>query len=241
MKSIITALFLVFVVAVSGCPGLPTPPSNNSSPTGNAVLSSLNISNAANEIAKLPTLDNNSVSQFDSYKTFADNVNDIIKILKDKTKFDSIPTLGDTQADYDKVSKVVTEWAPLVGNYNRLVNSARKFNESDQSSVQEFYTSSAIFGAEASIIYAAAFYKPAYETVGIIYRGSGLQSLAFDCGPCVSVVLSQSHWLIRTAMVEASSKAVEYAINSFEALQNNSTTIQDFERNVGSFINNIGK
>jgi hypothetical protein len=240
-RSIALATLLMFIVAVSGCentnntPVVTVPPSSTA-PTGNDILASIDISIAANDIAKLPTLDNNSVSQFESYKAFADNVNDIIKILKDKTKFDSIPMLGVTQDDYTKFSNVVTEWAPLVGNYNKLIYSARNFNESNQSSVQEFYTSVAVFGFETSIIYTAAFYGPSYDSVGMIYRESGLQSLAFDCGPCVSVVLSDAHWFIRGALVEGSAKAFEAVV---DCMQENSITAENLGNITNCFVSKI--
>jgi hypothetical protein len=251
----ILAILIIGIVAVSCCPGLPTTPSNGNSstapsinsttasspaigsPTTGEILSSINIRTAASEIAKLQPLDNNSVSQFESYKSFADNVNDIISILKDKTKFDNIPTLDASLDGYKKFSNVVTKWAPLVGTYNKLVYSARNYNESNQSSVQEFYTSAATFGFETSIIYTAAFYSISYDSVGMIYRESGMQELAFVCGPCVSVVLSDAHWFIRGALVEGSSKAFESIV---DCMQENSITPENLGNITSCFANKIG-
>jgi len=219
-RSIVYVITIALIVSISGCTQPPVyipPQTQNSSESitglASSLVNSLNVKTAANEIAKLPTLDVDSIEQYEGYKTFAGDTNDIIRILREQTNFKDIPMLGETQEDFSKFLNVVEKWTPLIGNYNELVSSARNFDENNQSSVQKFYTTAATFAFETTIIYTAAFYGPSYNSVRAVYRGSGLQSLAFECSSCVSVVLSHAHWFVRTALVEASSKTFEAIVD----------------------------
>ncbi len=246
MKSKFALLFLIAVVVLTGCTTTtPKPPTI----TGNPILSDYAIGNvtknvndtvylAAESLSTLPLLDENSFNP-DGYKTFADYANYAAKILEEKTGLD-MPRLDSTQRGWDKFSKVVTEYAPLVGNYNNLIRAAKNLKENySESSLNNFYANSTIFGAEVSIIYFTAFADVTYQSVGVLYRASGIQAFAFKCGACISAALTESHWLLRTALVETSSKALESVINITEYIANNGISIQEFENAPVEVMNKI--
>lgn len=208
-------VMISLIVAISGCSQ--QVPSNNPTTiatTGQATTSESIEYSVPQQVAKLPVIDDKTINTYDGYKNFADNANYLMDILEDKTDF-KIPNRFDTTVEgYKKVSKVLTEYAPLIDNYNKLVNSSRNVKPGDSASLQTFYISASIFGAESTIVYVAAFAGPSYDAVGAVYRASGLQSLAFKCGSCVAVVLSEAHWFIRTALVEGSSQTFEGIMSS---------------------------
>jgi hypothetical protein len=152
---------------------------------------------------ELPLLDMDNVDNAESYKKFADNSNKLIKILNEQSDWFDIPELGD---DYSRASRFITEYAPLIKNYNEVILCAQEFNEEKtDENLQEFYIASTRFGYESVTIMGTIFYSASYQTVGTIYRASGLQTLAFKCPSCVSIALSELHWGIRTTLVETSS------------------------------------
>jgi hypothetical protein len=224
MNKRFVALLLAMIVMVSGCIGQPAEQAVQmpNLPTGSAVAVNDATYQAALEIAKLPLIDENTIETTDQYTRFGDAVNTAIKILKDKTSMD-IPYLDTSQAGYEKLSKFVNEWGPLVGSYNQLVMSAKNVKQNDELTINDFYKSSAIFGAEFGLIYVSVFSKVTYEGIGILYRATGMQTLAFKCGPCVAEVLSQAHWFVRTALVESSTQALHELINNLDVLQSNVT------------------
>jgi hypothetical protein len=156
--------------------------------------------------AALPSMDLNTVNSAESYKEFADNMNDLTFILNEQQDWFDIPTIDNGVQAWDKISKVLTEYTPLIENYNDVVFSAQKFtSQKNDTNLQEFYIASTRFGFETVTIMGAVFYTASYETVGAIYRASGAQALALKCSSCVSVALSTTHWTIRNSLVEASS------------------------------------
>lgn len=163
-------------------------------------------------------------------------MNDAIYVLREQTHFDEIPTLGKSQDDFSKFLTVIEEWSPLLNNYNELVLSARNFDEKNETSIKNFYTKSATFAFEATIIYVAAFYGPSYNIVGTIYRSSGIQTVAFTCGPCVSIVLSNAHWFVRSALVETSSKVFEILIDCMQTTDLSSVNLENV---TSCFINQV--
>lgn len=158
------------------------------------------------ELCKLPTLTSESINSYEAYKNFADKIDDAITILNNNQQF-NIPNLGTTYADYDKILKFLTEYEPLIKNYNDLIISADTYNKSRADvDLQNFYIAGSHFAFELTVISATVFYTASYQTVGAIYRASGLTTLATECPSCVSVVLSTTHWTIRNGLVEMSSQ-----------------------------------
>lgn len=155
------------------------------------------------KVSGLSLINLDNVNNAESYKEFADNTNNLIRILNEQSDWFNIPEIGD---DYSKVSQFITEYSPLIKNYNEVVYTARGFeaNKTDKN-LQDFYIASSRFGFETITIMGGVFYAPSFDTVGSIYRASGLQTLAFKCSTCVSIALQEVHWTIRTALVETSS------------------------------------
>ena len=99
-----------------------------------------------------------------------------------------------TREEYDRISNIVTKWTPIIGNYNNLVYSARAYDENDPETIKEYYKNIGLFCFEIAIIYTHIWWKPSYAIVGTLYRGSGLNRLAFKCPSAISYVLSTAHW-----------------------------------------------
>jgi len=157
------------------------------------------------EITKLPALDLETISSYEEYKEFATRINNLVVILDKQENF-NIPKLKLEHSDHNRILKFITEYGPLIKNYNEVIFSANNFSlYKTDSNLISFYTSSSRFAFELIIINAAVFYTPSYQTVGAIYRSSGLTQLAFKCPSCVKIALSTSHWTIRNSLVELSS------------------------------------
>ena len=215
MKKII-AIWLVLSLVLSGCA---------KSPTGN-VPAVDSVKEFMKEdlpiaVAKLQPINFASVENFERYKTFADRLNSLIKILNEQGDIFNIPSFQPTQSGWEKASRFITEYSPLIDNYNEVVLAAKNFEaKRDKESLKDFYLCSGKFAFEATLIIGAVFYSAAYQTVGFAYRASGLNRLAFTCSSCVSVILGNAHWFIRGVMVEGTSQiAKEIADDAIEAYE----------------------
>ena len=119
-----------------------------------------------------------------------------------------------TREEYEKISKVVTKWTPIIGNYNRLIYSARAYDDNDQESIKEYYISLGLFCFEISIIYTHIWWKPTYAIVGSLYRMSGLNRLAFKCPTLISYILSSAHWGLRNYLTDKTTDSAEILIDN---------------------------
>ena len=164
------------------------------------------------EISKLPKIETDTIESFEKYHNFADNLNNLIELLNREGGVE-IPKLKGTMEEYDKISKTITEYAPLINNYNEVIETAGTFDLNDSSAVN-FYIASGKMGLESTIIYYTVWSGPAYKATGYIYRISGLNRIAFKCPSCVSIILGKVHWFIRGYMVEKSSDIAESIITS---------------------------
>lgn len=172
-----------------------------------------------NQLGSLPLIDLTKLETAQQYKEFADHVNDAIRILNADGKLGyQIPMLEGTVEEYQKLSRVVTEYGPLIRPYNNLVTASREFDIHNETSVNVFYVKGGVFSIEVAIIATTFYAKPVYEVVGTIYRASGLQTIAFKCGPCVSVILENAHWFVRTALVTESAQIAETILNAVRNL-----------------------
>jgi len=203
-------LFAILVlVMVSGC-------SNGQLPT-NAATAIDNTTKFSNEtlplsVAKLPTIDFSKVDSYEKYKIFGDNVNSFFKILNQQSDIFNVPELQVSKDAWEKVSKFVNEYSPLIDNYNDAILTARDYeNSMTKENLNAFYKSAGLLGLETGVIVGTVFYTASYQIVGVAYRSLGLNTFAFKCGTCVSHILSTAHWQIRTIMVETSSQIVQNA------------------------------
>lgn len=166
-------------------------------------------------ISKLPILNNDTIDTFGKYQNFAGSVNTLFKFLNREGGYD-FQLLKGTRSEYEKISKFITEYGPLIDNYNSVIIAARNYNENDSQSVKEYYKALGILGVEFSIIYATVWYSPTYKAVGLVYRGSGLNRLAFKCPTLISFILKNAHWGLRNILVDKTSDAVEFFISELE-------------------------
>lgn len=165
------------------------------------------------KVASLDTMELETIESYEKYKSFADNTNNLIEILNEQSDWFTLPCFDESEDSWNKISKVLVEYGPLINNYNEVIGSAKKFDENrTEGNLENFYIASSRFGFETVMIAGAFFYTASYQTVGIVYRTSGLQRLAFSCPSCVRVTLSSMHWTVRTGLVETSSLAAKEII-----------------------------
>lgn len=189
------------------------------------------------EVAKLPPLELSTVDSFEKYKKFVDGTNSLIEILNKETDIFNIPRLEATQESWKKTLNFIEEYSPLLNNYNEVIKSAKEYEKSQtEKNLQKFYLKSGTFGFEIGIIVGSVFYSTSYEMVGIVYRSVGLNRLAFKCSTCVSVILSEAHWTVRTVLVEGSSKGAEKLIEEITKLYN-SGAFEEINNNLQTWVN----
>ena len=191
---------------------------NNPNKTGKATDTPNEIPNEVIlKIAEIPSSNNLNFNDYNEYLNFVLKTNTLIKILNEQTTWFDISYLDDSVGAFTKLSKSiedvdkkVTKWGPLVNNYNEVIEYAKIYkNNSTKENKNNFYYASTKFGFEFSIISGAVFYQASYQTVGGLYRISGLSSFARTCPTCVSSGLSLVHWEIRNELGELSSKTFD--------------------------------
>lgn len=233
MKQIFS-LSLIFVILIAGC----------TDPTGNPILGDVN--HFANEtlplsVAQLKPLNMSSVDNFENYKLFADSLNNLIKILNEQGDMFDIEPFNPSREGYEKASRLITEYSPLINNYNEVIYSAQAFERNPiDDNRKSFYFASGKFAFETALIVGTVFYATSYKSVGIVYRSLGLNSFAFKCPSCISVILSQAHWTIRTVLVEGSSQTAQLILDKVEDMYENGS-LDKAKNSTEEFINNSRK
>lgn len=169
--------------------------------------------------AELKPIDDKTINTLEGYHTIADQINFMIHFLNREMGLD-LEELKGTQTEYEKLSRIITEYAPLIGNYNKIVKAATEYKNGNYNAREDYYKAVAEFSLELIIIQAAVFYKPSYKLTGIIYRNSGLNRLAFKCPSVVSHLLSSLHWYLRNLMVNKSSEVARCLIDEIDTLYN---------------------
>ena len=227
-------------------------PACNPSTQGNAIRDkAIEVSSVTlpYEIASLPLLNLTTVDTIEKYQSFADNMNTLIKILNDQNDMFNIPLIPATQEAWEKASKTITEYGPLINNYNEVILAAITYREANtENNLGMFYSASGKFAFETAVIVGAVFYTAAYQVVGIVYRSVGLNRLALACGPCAGTILGQAHWTIRTVLVEGASQGAQTiidevskgytALGGAEGIRNKTTSFIDDSKNQFDSIKN---
>ena len=179
----------------------------------------------ANYMGNLPVLDLQDVNTFEQYHNFVDKVNDAIKILNREKLGMQIPLLQYTPDEYDKISKIITKFVPLINEYNDMILSAKNLHDAkNQNSINNFYIKTGVFSVMLLLVVTAAYAGPSYTLVGTLYRSSGLTTMAFKCPSCVSVVLSNAHWAVRGYFVEATANILDSVLITTSKLVSPRTT-----------------
>jgi len=173
---------------------------------------------AAKSISALKPLDSSNIESFEQYQNFADTTNVAVSILNEKLLL-QIPTLQVTSTEYDKATKMIARYAPVVDSYNKMIHSANNVDPLNEDSVNCFLSRSAIFSLELAVVYTAFYAGPTYNAVNVIHRSWGFQQLAVKCASCVEAALSYVHWNMRTAFVQGTSLAATTALNEIDRLR----------------------
>ena len=165
-------------------------------------------------VAKLNNLNLSSVEKFEDYKKVVDYTNTLTQILNENEELFRIPLIPEPTMDsYQKVSKTITRWSPLIDNYNGVVSSAKSYqNNTCQESLDQFYIEAGKFSLETALVVASAFAGFVFNGVGVAYRAVGLNRLAFSCPLCVSAILEHVHWFIRAILVNGSSSLADHFV-----------------------------
>lgn len=216
----ITAILVISMLFLAGCNTATTISQGIEDATGLHISigkSDIDMAEITRKIAQLPRIDNQTVLTKDNFQEVYNKFNLMIEILNNEAGFD-FQKLQLTKKSFNKVSKAITKYSPLINNYNEIIDAASSYNEEDEDSVKSFYTASAIFGLEITLIVTAVFYGAIFKGVGIVYRATGLNRLAFSCPTCIRVVLSQAHWFVRIYMVEKSGEAAKWLLDKTEEL-----------------------
>ena len=186
------------------------------------------------EISDLNEFTEDNLNSYESYEKFANSFNNMIIILNNQKIF-NIPKININQESYDKTLNFLTEYGPLVNNYNEVILSAKRYNATRlDKDLEYFYGKTSNFALELTLIQGAVFYSPSYNTVGKVYRASGLQTLAFECGGCVKVALSTTHWTMRNGLVELSSQFAE-TIDTTSKEKWDSITLESLQQKGNNF------
>jgi len=233
LRTTLAFLLILLVVSLSGCQSI------NRKIFGDKSVEIYREDIPLN-VAKFGLINISSVENFEAYVSVVDNFNALAKILNEQKDVFNIPEFNPTYEGWEKASKFITEYGPLIDNYNGVVSAAKKYQEllSDQK-LHDFYIQAAKFGFEAALIIGTVFYTAAFEATGIMYHAVGLNKFAFKCGSCVSVILSNTHWFIRTTLVEGASQTAQFllekATDYYEVLvPNNDSTSMDLLNNVSN-------
>ncbi len=212
-------LCIIAVVLTSGCNGPENP--NNESQGTVELAEQVMKKDLPLSVAGLPEMDLSTVEGFEKFQKFADTSNALIDVLNEHNELFDIPRVQKRHEAYSKASTTITEYGPLVGSYNRVIHTARIYEESQtDDNLIDFYKTSGGFALEIGVITWAVFYRASYYSVGFVYRAVGLNKLAFKHPKLVSHILSNAHWTVRNTMVTASSQLARQAsLGMIEGLQ----------------------
>jgi len=162
-------------------------------------------------ISNLEPIDSDTIDYFYGYHATADGANAVINILDNEGNMEI--GFDGSRDEYEKVSKIVTKWTPIIGNYNNLVYSAKAYDKNNPDTIKEYYKSLGLFCFEISIIYTHIWWKPSYAIIGKLYRGSGLNNLAFKCPSVISYILSTAHWGLRNYLTDKTTDSAALLID----------------------------
>ncbi len=185
--------------------------------TGHSVLGETYLNDKVPyKLAELFVLNLEDVDNYEKYKTFADNVNSAIRITNEQLEI-QIPALETSQEAWNKSSKFITKYGPLIKTYNSVVLSSKSFVESPSNEkYQKVYKELGVFSLEFTFISATIFHTAVFNAVGAFYTSSGMTTFALKCPSCVSEILSAAYWSIKAALVESASKGADFLFNQLQ-------------------------
>lgn len=203
--------------------------------TGNVVLD-YDDEGMIKKISELPPIDNSTILTKENYQEIFSKFNFLIDLLNKEGKFD-FQKIEPSLESFEKLDKEVTRYTPLLNNYNEVIYSA-KYYESNKVSKNDFYKTSLRFGFELTLVITAVFYGAVYGGVGILYRGLGINRLAFTCPSCISYALSTAYWSATTYLVENSSKVANWLYEKLNIFLNSEGGIEGISTKLKTNIQN---
>ncbi|MFC7195077.1 hypothetical protein ACFQL4_11095 [Halosimplex aquaticum] len=129
-----------------------------------------------------------------------------------------VKIFGDTRA----VTGDVTKYAPLIGSYNRMVDTAcAAAQQRTNATIAEYKVATLMFGVDAMLVSTGAFYKPAFAGTRFVTNKAsqlGLYRLRYVCGNrCWALGMSEVHVGLRSGMLTTTSsvlrRSAEMGIN----------------------------
>ncbi|ELZ20820.1 hypothetical protein C475_19513 [Halosimplex carlsbadense 2-9-1] len=129
-----------------------------------------------------------------------------------------VKIFGDVRA----ITGDVAKYAPLIGSYNRMADTACAAAEQrTDAALVEYKTATLMFGVDAMLVTTGAFYKPAFAGTRFLTNKAsqvGLYRLRYVCGNrCWALGMSEVHVGLRAGMLTTTSnvlrKSTEMGIN----------------------------
>lgn len=161
--------------------------------------------------SNLQEIDMTKVTKYEEYTKMIDNINLIIKIINDKADTELKYLSKDIEA-YEKFTKTITKYTPLIDNYNGLIQASKDFNPNKEELANKVIAKATSFTVEAALISLGALHKAVFNVVGDFSRTFGLTTFSRTCPSCVSAVMSTSYWGIKNAIVNEGGELTEKAI-----------------------------
>ncbi len=173
------------------------------------------------KIAQLSSLDIDEVESYEDYRRTTDKFNDLITIINEQSGSNIPPLTLIDQDTWEKGSRIVEKYAPLIDNYNSLVISSKIFqSDKNQENYESVYNNVSSFSIEMTVISLAFTHQLAYDAVGKIWFSSGLNRVALKCPSCVSVGLSNAYWTLKTSLVAELSSIATKILDDLKELFN---------------------
>jgi hypothetical protein len=170
--------------------------------------------------------------------------NDLIKIINEIDNVD-IPTIPLSRTGFDKVMNGINKYAPLIGSYNDVVNTAKTYEVNrTKDNLNSFYISTAIFALDATVVVTTLFHSITFKAVGTVYRASGLNTFAFKNPALVSFILKNSYRTVKATLVKESRNLAIFILDSLVKLNEGTDWDQinkDAKKVLGSVQDSITK
>src|SRR3989344_7004811 len=102
MDKNILSIFIILIF-VTGC-------TNNSGNVNTNAVNEFTNETLPDKIAELPFIGLSTINNFDRYKQFAENMNNMIRILNGKNELFNLPYFDKSQESFEKIVRYTTEY-----------------------------------------------------------------------------------------------------------------------------------
>jgi len=157
------------------------------------------------EIRKLPQIDEATFNSPSKFEKFVTDINKIIEISNENfgTNFRKIEVNNPEFKRLCKDINKIQRYLPLIGPYNRLINSAKKIDRGDLRTVNRFYINLFSFSTDVVLIHNKVFHKLTFTSVGYLNNKLKIAKIRSICGySCHSFVLTKSYYFININIIQ---------------------------------------